>query len=333
MRVCVMGAGAWGTALTTVLASKPIEVILWANTPDLADEIRRNAENIRYLPGYKLQDKVVIESDPLTASKGIDIMVAAVPGKYLAMAAREFARNLENQTKVVSVVKGIEPEQSLTMSELLSKEWNLDSDKIAVLSGPNFAREVAQKMPTAAVCASESDELSKQIQQLFSNTYFRVYRSKDVKGVELGGALKNVVAIGAGVIEGLGFGDNTKSALVVRGLEEARRLYKALGAQEATLRGLSCLGDMVATCSSPLSRNKRFGYLLGKGKKPDEARDEISPDGQAIEGLESLQGLLLLARKYGIELPITSEIDAVSKGSTTPLRAIRRLMKRELKEE
>lgn len=333
MRVCVMGAGAWGTALTTVLASKPIEVILWANTPDLADEIRRNAENIRYLPGYKLQDKVVIESDPLTASKGIDIMVAAVPGKYLAMAAREFTRNLENQTKVVSVVKGIEPEQSLTMSELLSKEWNLDSDKIAVLSGPNFAREVAQKMPTAAVCASKSDELSKQIQQLFSNTYFRVYRSKDVKGVELGGALKNVVAIGAGVIEGLGFGDNTKAALVVRGLEEARRLYKALGAQEATLRGLSCLGDMVATCSSPLSRNKRFGYLLGKGKKPDEARDEISPDGQAIEGLESLQGLLLLAKKYGIELPITSEIDAISKGSTTPLRAIRRLMKRELKEE
>ncbi len=333
MRVCVMGAGAWGTALSLLLAKKRAKVTLWCNTPDLKDEILRNAENIRFLPGYKLPSEVALESDHLTAIKGIDIMVAAVPGKYLASVCRDFAGHLEKQVNVVSVVKGIEPTLSLTMTELIKRELSVDDQKIAVLSGPNFAKEVASHMPSAAVCASKNQDLAKTTQDLFSTAYFRVYRSDDVLGVELGGVLKNVVAIGAGIVEGLGFGDNSKAALLVRGLEESRRLFKTLGAKEATLFGLSCLGDMVATCSSPLSRNKRFGLLIGQGTSPKDARREVSKDGQAIEGLESLEGLLQLARGCGVELPIANEIEGVVSGSTTPLRAIRRLMRRELKAE
>lgn len=333
MKVCIIGAGAWGTALSILLAKKRTKVTLWCNTSDLKDEILNNAENIRFLPGFKLPSEVVLESDHLTAVKGMDIIIAAVPGKYLASVCRDFAGHLEKQVKVVSVVKGIESTQSLTMTGLIKRELSVDEQEIAVLSGPNFAKEVANHMPSAAVCASKNQDLARTVQNLFSTAYFRVYRSDDVLGVELGGILKNVVAIGAGIIEGLGYGDNTKAALLVRGLEESRRLFKALGAKEATLFGLSCLGDMVATCSSPLSRNKRFGVLIGKGVLQKDARQEISKDGQAIEGLESLQGLLCLAKGCGVELPIANEIEGVVSGSTTPLRAIRRLMRRELKAE
>jgi len=332
MKVCVMGAGAWGTTLSMVLSSKPIQIMLWANTKQLFDEIAIKRVNISYLPGYKLPDKVVLTSDLLTAVKDVDIIVAAVPGKYLAAAAREFLPYLDNQMKVLSVVKGIEPKESLTMSALLAREWCLTADRIAVLSGPNFAREVASHVPTAAVVASSNEIFAKEIQELFSTAYFRVYRSDDLVGVELGGILKNVVAIGAGIVEGLGFGYNTKAALLVRGLEESRRLFEVLGAKESTLRGLSCLGDMAATCWSPLSRNKRFGVLIGQGLKVEEAREQIGLD-QAIEGLESLEGLLKLAKRFNIELPIATEIEMLVNGSTTPLRAIRKLMRRELKQE
>lgn len=333
MRVCVLGAGAWGTSLTLLLAKKGIEVTLWCNTPELYGEIKRNAENTMYLPGYKLPNTVALALDPLTVLENVNIIVAAIPGKYLGAAAREFAGHLDNQMTVVSVVKGIEPNESLTMSELLQKHWSLDESRISVLSGPNFAKEVASRMPSAAVVASKNCDLTQSVQQLFSTAYFRVYRSSDVKGVEMGGVLKNVVAIGAGIIEGLGYGDNTKAALIVRGLEESKRLFMRMGCSEKTLVGLSCLGDMVATCSSPLSRNKRFGFLIGQGMNPSEARNTISPDGQAIEGLESLEGLLKLASALGVELPIAEEISAVTSGSTTPLRAVRRLMRRELKAE
>lgn len=333
MRVCVLGAGAWGTSLTLLLAKKGIEVTLWCNTPELYDEIKRNSENTMYLPGYKLPNTVALALDLLTVLENVNIIVVAIPGKYLGAAAREFAGHLDNQMTVVSVVKGIEPNESLTMSELLQKHWSLDESRISVLSGPNFAKEVASRMPSAAVVASKNRDLTQSVQQLFSTAYFRVYRSSDVKGVEMGGVLKNVVAIGAGIIEGLGYGDNTKAALIVRGLEESKRLFMRMGCSEKTLVGLSCLGDMVATCSSPLSRNKRFGFLIGQGKNPLEARNAISPDGQAIEGLESLEGLLKLASALGVELPIAEEISAVTSGSTTPLRAVRRLMRRELKAE
>jgi glycerol-3-phosphate dehydrogenase (NAD(P)+) len=333
MRVCVLGAGAWGTSLALLLAKKGIEVTLWCNTAELYEEIKRNAENTVYLPGYKLPNKVALALDPLTVLENVYIIVVAIPGKYLGAAAREFAGHLDNQMTVVSVVKGIEPNESLTMSELLQKHWSLDESRISVLSGPNFAKEVASRMPSAAVVASKNCDLTQSVQQLFSTAYFRVYRSSDVKGVEMGGVLKNVVAIGAGIIEGLGYGDNTKAALIVRGLEESKRLFAKMGCSEKTLVGLSCLGDMVATCSSPLSRNKRFGYLIGKGENPLEARNTISPDGQAIEGLESLEGLLKLAKALGVELPIAEEISEVTSGSTIPLKAVRRLMTRELKAE
>lgn len=331
MRVCVVGAGAWGTALTLILASKNVETVLWANTKPLWDNITRNRENTDFFPGFSIPDSVAIEFDPLTATKSVNILIVAVPGKYLADTAREF--NLDNRVKVLSATKGIEAKEGLTSSEILSRIWNLESDRIAVLSGPNFAKEVASGHPTASVIASKSESLAMELQQLLSTDSFRVYRTTDVKGVEIGSVLKNVVAIGAGIVEGLGFGSNTIAALVVRGIEESRRLILALGADESTIFGLSCLGDMVATSFSPLSRNKGFGYWIGKGFSVQEAKALISSGGEAIEGLDSLNGLLKIADRYNTELPIAESISKIVYGNLTPALAIKSLMTRDLKKE
>lgn len=331
MRVCVMGAGAWGTALTLQLASKNVETVLWANTKPLWDELVKKRENISFFPGFSIPDSVAIEFDLLTATKSVNIIIVAVPGKYLADTAREF--DLDNQVKVLSATKGIEAKEGLTASEILSKIWKLSDDRIAVLSGPNFAREVAMGHPTASVVASKSEELGKELQTLLSNESFRVYRSTDVAGVEIGSVLKNVVAIGAGIVEGLGFGANTKAALIVRGIEESRKLISAIGADESTIYGLSCLGDMVATCFSPLSRNRSYGYWIGKGLSPSEAEMRIQSAGNAIEGLDSLEGLLKIAGRYRTQLPIAETISKIVYGSLEPLKAVTQLMTRELKEE
>ncbi|HOO97120.1 MAG TPA: NAD(P)H-dependent glycerol-3-phosphate dehydrogenase [Caldisericia bacterium] len=333
MKICVMGAGAWGTSLAILLADKPHEVRLWANTRDLYNTIVSNRENSIFFPGHKLPGQVRIEFDPLTASKDVDIMIAAVPRKYQTQAACGFAEYLEKKTVVLSVSKGIDPETSATMSQVLSDTWSLDESRIAVMSGPNFAKEVALHHPSATVIASSSLELAKLFQELLSTDYFRVYTSTDVLGVEIGGILKNVIAIGAGIIEGLGFGENTRAALVVRGLEEIGRLYKVVGASEKTLHGLSCLGDLVATCTSNLSRNKSFGVLLGQGVSPENAKSAIVGQGKAIEGLDSLEGLNKLASRYRVNLPIVEEITAIVNMHTSPSEAITRLMRRDLKSE
>jgi glycerol-3-phosphate dehydrogenase (NAD(P)+) len=331
MRVCVMGAGAWGTALTILLASKNVETVLWANTKPLWDEITKNRENISFFKGFHIPDSVAIEFDLLTATKSANILIVAVPGKYLAETAREF--DLDNQVKVLSATKGIEAKEGLTSSEILTKIWNLSPDRIAVLSGPNFAREVAKGYPTASVVASKSESLATELQQLLSTETFRVYRSTDVAGVEIGSVLKNVVAIGAGIVEGLGYGANTIAALIVRGIEESRRLITALGADETTIYGLSCLGDMVATSFSSLSRNKGFGYWIGQGLSIDEAKKRIASGGEAIEGLDSLEGLLKIAGRYATELPIAESISKIVYGNLTPALAIKALMTRDLKME
>lgn len=331
--ITVIGAGAWGTSIALLLARNGHEIRLWANTADLFDELKKNRENITYFPGYPIPNEVAIEFDPLTAVKGADILISAVPGKHLRNVARMFVPYLENKIEVLSVSKGIEFDTSCTMSQVLMQEWNLDENRIAVLSGPNFATEVAKKMPTASVIASKSLPFAVRLQNIFSSETFRAYTSEDVFGVEIGSILKNVVAIGAGIIEGLGYGDNTKSALIVRGLEEISRLYDAIGAKETTLRGLACLGDMIATSTSNLSRNKTFGLLLGRGLTPTQASDKISGTGKVIEGLDSLVGLLKLAGRYDVKLPIAEEITSIVNTQTTASEAILRLMKRDLKSE
>jgi glycerol-3-phosphate dehydrogenase (NAD(P)+) len=331
MRVCVIGAGAWGTALALLLASKNVETVLWANTKPLWDDIVKNHENTSFFPGFTIPNSVDIEFDLLTATKSANILIVAVPGKYLSDTARKF--NLDNQVKVLSATKGIEAQSGLTSSEILSNLWNLQPNRVAVLSGPNFAKEVAKGFPSASVVASTSEELGKEIQALLSTETFRVYRTTDVKGVEIGSVLKNVVAIGAGIVEGLGFGANSISALVVRGIEESRRLINALGADESTIYGLSCLGDMVATCFSPLSRNKSFGLCIGQGLSVTEAKMRVSSGGEAIEGLDSLEGLLKIALRYKTELPIAESISKVVYGNLTPALAIKQLMTRDLKAE
>jgi len=333
VKITIMGAGAWGTSIAIMLARKPLEITLWANTKKLFDELVSNRENITYFPGYTIPNQVKIEVDPLTAVKGADILISAVPGKYLRDVAREFVSHLENKTEVLSVSKGIESESSFTMSQVLMDEWKLDESRVAVLSGPNFAKEVAERMPTVNVIASKNEALALKLQSIFSSETFRVYTSSDIVGAELGGPLKNVVAIGAGIVEGLGYGDNTKSALIVRGLEEISRLFEAVGAKETTLRGLSCLGDMIATSTSNLSRNKSFGVLLGRGLTPDSAKNEVSGVGKAIEGLDSLVGLLKLANRYNVRLPIAEEIMSIVNSQITARSAIKKLMGRELKSE
>lgn len=333
MKICVMGAGAWGTSLAILLANKPHDIRLWANTKDLYETITSTRENTIFFPGHKLPERIAIEFDPLTASKDVDIMIAAVPRKYQTQAACGFAKYLEKKTVVLSVSKGIDPETSLTMSQVLSDVWSLDSSRIAVMSGPNFAKEVALHHPTATVIASVNQELAVLFQELLSTDYFRAYTSTDVLGVEVGGILKNVIAIGAGIIEGLGFGENTRAALIVRGLEEIRHLYNAIGASEKTLHGLSCLGDLVATCTSNLSRNKSYGVLLGQGVPPEKAKSTIVGEGKAIEGLDSLEGLNKLASRYRVNLPIVEEITAIVNMHTSPSEAITRLMRRDLKSE
>jgi len=333
MKIMVMGAGAWGTSLAILLSSKPHEITLWANNRQLYDTILSDRQNTTYFPGYRIPDNVSVELDPLTATRDVDILISAVPGKYLRSVSREFMTYLENQTEVLSVTKGIDHETSQTMSQVLREEWGLADDKVAVLSGPNFAREVAEGMPTASVVASSNRKLTEKFQSLLSTDTFRVYTSEDIVGVELGGVIKNIVAIGAGIIEGAGYGANTKSALIVRGLEEISRLFKAVGAKEPTLRGLSCLGDVVATCTSDLSRNKSFGKLLGEGLTMQQARSKISVAGKAIEGLDSLEGLLKLAGRCFVRLPIAEEIMSIVNSQTSASSAISRLMKRELKSE
>lgn len=333
MRITVMGAGAWGTSLVLLLSSKPHQITLWANNRQLYNTIVADGQNTTFFPGYPIPSKVCVVHDPLTATRDVDILISAVPGKYLRSVSREFVAHLENQTEVLSVTKGIDSETSQTMSQVLKDEWGLDDDRIAVLSGPNFAREVAEGMPTASVVASTNRQLAERLQTLLSTDSFRVYTSDDVVGVELGGVIKNVVAIGAGIIEGAGYGDNTKSALIVRGLEEISRLFKVIDAKESTLRGLSCLGDVIATCTSDLSRNKSFGKLLGKGMTPQQAKCEVSGTGKAIEGLDSLEGLLKLAGRCSVRLPIAEEIMSIVNSQTSASSAIGRLMERELKSE
>ncbi len=333
LNITVIGAGAWGTSIALLLARKHYKIKLWANTQDLYDSLKTHRENITFFPGYPLPNEVAIEFDPLTAVYGADILISAVPGKYLRNAARMFIPYLENTVEVLSVSKGIEPVTSYTMSQVLAEEWKIDENRIAVLSGPNFAAEVAKQMPTASVIASKNPDLALRLQEIFSSDTYRAYTSDDVLGVEIGSILKNVVAIGAGIIEGLGFGDNTKSALIVRGLEEISRLYSAIGAKESTLRGLACLGDMIATSTSNLSRNKSFGLLLGKGLTPEQASDKISGTGKVIEGLDSLVGLLKLAGRFEVRLPIAEEIMGIINSQTTASEAIKRLMKRDLKSE
>jgi glycerol-3-phosphate dehydrogenase (NAD(P)+) len=325
MNVTILGAGAWGTSLARLLQQGKNRVTLWGHVPEWLEEIRQNWRNQRFLPGIDLPHDIILEPDLSRAIVGADCIVVAVPSQPF----REVTRSLKNYTAtVVSVTKGIEYDTGLNMCGVLAE--NAPRARSAALSGPSFAIEVARDIPTAIVAASSNAETAATVQALFSRPSFRVYTSSDVLGVELGGALKNVIAIAAGIGDGLGFGDNSKAALVTRAIAEMRRLGVACGAQSETFTGLSGLGDLMVTCFSKLSRNRGFGERVGKGEKPAQ----IAASTLAVaEGYPTARSAWQLARKHGVVTPVIDEVYAMLYQQKNVAQAVRDLMTRDLKAE
>jgi glycerol-3-phosphate dehydrogenase (NAD(P)+) len=325
VNITVLGAGAWGTALSCLLHRNQHRVALWGHHPERLEEMRRTRRNKRYLPGIELPPELRLEKDITRALEGAECAVVAVP----STAFREVTRHLRAFVGiVVSVTKGIEHETGLTMCGILAE--NAPNAKCAALSGPTFAIEVARGIPTAIVAASRDLPAASRVQELFHGPAFRVYTSTDVLGVELGGALKNVIAIAAGIGDGLGFGDNSKAALVTRAIVEIRRLGVACGAQMDTFTGLSGLGDLMVTCFSRHSRNRAFGERVGRGERPEH----IAASTPAVaEGFPTARSSFRLARKHDIVTPVIDETYAMLYENKDVTQAVRDLMSRELKPE
>lgn len=324
MKVTVLGAGAWGTALATLLQRGGHAVTIWGHDPAHL-EAMRSGSNERYLPGIPLPTDWQLQPDLAAATRNAESIVVAVPSK----AFREVTANLGNFSgTLISVTKGIEHQTGLTMCGILAA--NAPKAKLAALSGPSLALEVARGIPTAIVAASEDAAVATTVQKLFHRPTFRVYTSTDLNGVELGGALKNIIAIAAGVCDGLGFGDNSKASLVTRGIVEMRRLGVAGGAQSETFAGLSGMGDLMVTCFSKLSRNRGFGERVGRGEKPEAVLASIP---SVVEGCPTARSARELARKLGISTPIIDEVYAMLYESKNVRQAVQDLTTRESKAE
>jgi glycerol-3-phosphate dehydrogenase (NAD(P)+) len=325
MKLTIIGAGAWGTALARLLHQGKNEVTLWGHIAEWLDEIRRTGRNERFLPGIEVPRGVILEPDFTRAVAGAECVVVAVPSQPY----REVTRQLADYSgMIVSVTKGIEYETGLTMCGILVQ--TAPKAKCAALSGPTFAIEVARDIPTAIVAASRDPATAAKAQQLFNRPTFRVYTSADLLGVELGGALKNVIAIAAGVSDGLGFGDNSKAALVTRAVVEIRRLGVACGAQASTFTGLSGLGDLMVTCFSKHSRNRGFGERVGRGEKPADIASSMLA---VAEGYPTARSAYHVARNHGIVTPVIDEVHAMLYGGKNVAQAVRDLMSRDLKAE
>ena len=325
MKITVLGAGAWGTALARLLHQGGHEVTLWGHIQDWLDEIRQTGRNDRFLPDIDVPREVRLDGDLPRAMKAAECIVVAVPSQPFRQVTRCLARY---SGLIASVTKGIEYDTGLTMCGILAE--TAPQAKCAALSGPTFAVEVARDIPTAIVAASRDAAAAGQVQKLFSRPTFRVYTSMDVLGVELGGALKNVIAIAAGTGDGLGFGDNSKAALVTRAIVEMRRLGVACGAQGETFTGLSGLGDLMVTCFSKHSRNRGFGERVGRGEKPADIAASMLA---VAEGYPTARSAYQLARKHGVVTPIIDEVHAMLYEGKNVAQAVRDLMSRDLKPE
>ncbi len=325
MKITVLGAGAWGTSLARMLAARKNAVTLWDYFPETVEAIRKSGRNERYLPGIELPAGLQAEADAVKAIEGAELVVVASVSKGF----RAVTQCLGSfGGVVVSVTKGIEFETGNTMSAIL--EENAPRARVVAMSGPTLAMEVAKGVPTAIVAASADEAAAQTVQALFHSPAFRVYTSNDVHGVELGGALKNVIAIGAGVCDGLGFGDNSKAALVTRGISEMRRLGVACGAQADTFTGLSGLGDLMVTCFSRLSRNRGFGERLGKGEKAEAIVASMTA---VAEGYPTARSARELGRKHNVETPIIEEVYAMLYEAKDVRQAVQDLTARESKAE
>jgi len=303
-----MGAGSWGTTFAQVLCDAGTPAVLWARRADLAKVINATHENPGYLPGIALPDALCATSDPAQALDGADLVVLAVPAQSLRANLTGWARMLPADALLVSLMKGIEVGSCDRMTEVIGQVAGASPDRIAVVSGPNLAREIARREYAATVVACTETAAAERLQRACHTRYFRPYTNPDVIGCELGGAVKNVIALAVGIAVGMGLGDNTRATLITRGLAETARLGAALGADQHTFAGLAGMGDLVATCNSPLSRNRTFGENLGRGMPINEV---IASTRQTAEGVESSLSVLELARRHGVEMPITEVMVAV----------------------
>lgn len=327
----IIGAGSWGTALAIVLAPRFERIRLWAHETDLAERMFSTRINDIFLPGFSLPLNIEPTADLGYALQGAEIAVGVMPSRFARALYRQMLPHLEPAMRFVSATKGLEQGTLLRMSQVAREVIGETFEpRVAVLSGPTFAREVARGDPTAVVIASEDHELATSIQQAFAGPTFRLYANDDPVGVELGAALKNIIAIGAGICHGLGLGSNAVAALITRGLAEIARLAVAMGGNPRTLAGLAGLGDLVLTCNGDLSRNRMVGIELAKGRKLSEIVASMT---MIAEGVDSTAAACELARKCHVDMPITQQMDAILRGLTSPQDAIRELMERELKAE
>lgn len=331
MKISVLGAGGWGTTLAVLLHYNGHKVTLWEYKKHYAKVLLKTRINELYLPGLKIPDEIDITHDLEESTTGQNIIVLAVPSQFLRSVISRVSYSQIKNTILVSVAKGIETKSLMTMSQMLRDEISeLDDSQIGVLSGPSHAEEVSKRIPTAVVSASHDLAASKSIQSAFMTSYFRVYSSTDVLGVELGGAFKNVIAIGAGIIDGAKFGDNTKAAIMTRGVAEIARLGTALGAQPETFAGLSGMGDLIVTCMSRHSRNRYVGEQIGSGKKLKEVLNAME---MVAEGVETSRSASQLAKKQQVETPITDEVYNILFEDKDPVKATTDLMTRDMKME
>lgn len=324
MRAAVLGAGSWGTALANVLVENGHEVSIWARNPAVAQEINENQTNQRYLPGVTLPDSLRAISDASAALSDRDLVVISVPSASLPDIGA-ILPCISKTSVVVHAIKGFVRPGNQRISDFIKKRDPSLFSRLAVISGPSHAEEVVAHLPTTVVVASDSRQIAEHVQDAFMNETFRVYTQSDLIGVELGGTLKNIIALGVGLVDGLGLGDNTKAALMTRGLAEITRLGVALGASPLTFSGLSGVGDLIVTCTSLHSRNYRAGRLLASGRSLPDALSEI---GMVVEGVGTTMAAADLARSCGVDMPITSAIEKVLEGALAPSAAVDLLMRR-----
>jgi glycerol-3-phosphate dehydrogenase (NAD(P)+) len=329
-RAAVLGAGSWGTTFAKVLADAGCAVVLHARRPELAHAIGETRENPDYLPGIRLPDRLRATADAAEALADAELVVLAVPSQSLRENLTEWAPLLPPDGVLLSLMKGVELGTTKRMSQVIAEVTGAGPDRVAALSGPNLAREIAEEQPAATVVACEDHDRAAQVQAACHTPYFRPYTNQDLVGCELGGAVKNVIALACGITEGMGFGDNTRASLITRGLAETARLGAALGAEPTTFAGLAGLGDLVATCSSPLSRNRTFGERLGRGMSVEEVQRTTR---QVAEGVKSCRPVLDLAGAHGVDMPLTEAVVRVCHDGVPVTQIVKDIMSREAKPE
>lgn len=329
-RVAVFGGGSWGTAFSIVLADAGNEVTIWARRSSVCEAINAQRCNTDYLPGVELPDRVKASAEPAMALDGAEVVVLAVPSQSLRDNLMAWAGLIPDDALLVSLMKGVELGSLKRMSEVIAEVTGAGPDRIGVLSGPNLAKEIAAREPAASVVACADEEVARRLRDLCHSPWFRPYSSVDVVGCEIGGAYKNVIALSVGMAVGLGFGNNTTASLITRGLAETARLASKFGADPLTLMGLAGLGDLVATCSSPLSRNRTFGEKLGQGKSAEEIAASTR---QVAEGVKSSASLVELANRMDVYAPIATHVHAMVEGRLTASEMLKGLVSREAKDE